>query len=102
MTREEETQYWETHDSTDYLEAFEPVTFARAPKPNLHCSQCQKIFLSRYIDVEISNGQVVVRHIRELYCPDSHEKRLSLEAQMLVNALEAVVKLAPQSQLVSV
>lgn len=99
MTREEEAQFWDEHDATDYLEEFEPGALTRGPKQSNRCSQCQKILLSRYIDVEIGKGQVIVRHVRELYCPDSHEKRLAPEAQMLVDALEAVVRLAPQSQL---
>jgi hypothetical protein len=99
MTRKEEAQFWETHDATDYASEFEPVVFTRGVKQPNRCSQCQKLLLSRYIDLEIGKGQVVVRQLRELYCPDSHEKRLAPEAQMLVEALEAVVRLAPQSQL---
>jgi len=101
MTREEEAGFWVDHDATDYLDEFKPVALARGPKPTNLCSQCQKVLLSRYIDVEVGHGQVVVRNVRELHCPDAHEKRLAPEAQMLVEALEAVVRLAPRSRLVS-
>ena len=98
MSRTEEADFWETHDSTDFLDEFESVELINTPKPNNRCSQCQKVMRSRYVDVETSLGQAIIRDLRELYCPDDHESRLSPEAQRLVDAIEAVLRLASSTR----
>lgn len=94
MSRAEEAEFWRTHDATDYLDEFASVELTKTPRPDNHCFQCQKVMRSRYVNVEIALGRAVIRDLRELYCPDGHEARLSPEAQRLVNAIEAVLNLA--------
>lgn len=94
MTREEEAAFWETHDSADYWDESEPVEVELGPRPDNRCPVCGGVLLSRYRDVEIAGGQVVLREVRELYCREGHEVRLAPEAQRLAKALEAVLQLA--------
>ena len=101
MSRAEEAEFWKTHDSADFMDEFEPVELIRTPKPDSHCSQCQKVMRSRYVNIETSLGRVVIRDLRELYCPDGHESRLSPEAQRLVDAIEAVLQLAASTRFAS-
>ena len=96
MSREQEAEFWKTHDSTDFLENYEAVTVTRGKRPEQKCAHCGKRLLSRYVDVEVASGWVVMRQLRELYCPDAHESRLTPEAQRLVDAIEAVLRLVPQ------
>ena len=51
-----------------------------------------------YVNVETSLGRAIIRDLRELYCPDEHESRLSPEAQRLVDAIEAVLRLASSTR----
>ena len=44
--------------------------------------------------LEIANRRMQLRRTRELYCPHGHETRLASEDQRLVDALEAVSRLA--------
>ncbi len=96
MSREEEANFWKTHDSTDFLENYEAITVTRGKRPKHKCAHCGKRLLSRYVDVEVASGWVVLRQLRELYWPDSHESHLTPEAQRVVDAIEAVLRLAPQ------
>lgn len=96
MSREEEAEFWKTNDSTDFLDNYEATTLIRGKRPTHKCSSCGKRLLSHYVDVKVAAGRVVMRQMRELYCPDSHESYLASESQRLVNAVEAVMDLAPQ------
>ena len=98
MSREEEAEFWKTHDSTDFLQNYEAVTMTRGKRPQHKCAHCSKRLLSRYVDVEVASGLAVMRQLRELYCPDAHESRLTPDAQRLVDAVEAVLRLAPQTR----
>lgn len=95
MTREEEAEFWKTHDATDYLDDSEPVEVEMGPRPRNHCLVCGDVLLSRYIDVELAGGRAVLRRLRELYCREGHETRLAPEAQRIVDAVEAVLGLIP-------
>ena len=94
MTRVEEQEFWESHDATDFLEGMEPVAVTRMPYPDTHCSVCGETMRSRYVDFEIADKRLQLRRTRELYCPNGHESRLAPEDQRLVDALEAVSRLA--------
>ena len=101
MTRSEEAEFWKTHDSTDFMDEFESVELLKTPKPEGRCFQCQKVMRSRYVNVETSSGRATIRDLRELYCPDGHESRLSPEAQRLVDAIEAVLRLVTANRVVT-
>ena len=93
MSRVEESRFWETHDATDYLDAMEPVAVTVGPRPRNRCPQCKKTLLSRYVDVNLAGDRVQLRGLRQIYCPDGHVSRLAPEAQRLVDAIEAVMRL---------
>jgi len=95
MTRAQETEFWETHDATDYLDEMEPVTVTVGPRPRNRCSVCSQVMLSRYVDIDLAGGRAQLRQVRQLYCPDGHESRLAPEAQRLADAVEAVLRLTP-------
>jgi len=94
MTRAQEAKFWETHDATDYLDEMEPVTVTVGPRPQNRCSVCCQVMLSRYVDIDLAGGRAQLRQVRQLYCPDRHESRLSPEAQRLADAMEAVLRLS--------
>ncbi len=94
MTRRQEGEFWKTHDATDYLDEMAPVEVTVGPRPQNKCNVCRKIMLSRDVDVNLAAGKVQLRQLRQLYCPDEHETRLADEAQRLVDAIEAVLRLA--------
>jgi hypothetical protein len=96
MTREEEAEFWKTHDATDYLDDSEPVEVETGPRPRNRCLVCSDVLLSRYVDVELAGERAVLRGLRELYCRQGHEIRLAPEAQRIVDAIEAVLGLAPE------
>ena len=93
MTRAQEGRFWDTHDATDYLDEMDPVTVTVGPRPRNRCSVCGRVLLSRYVDMGLAGGRAQLRGLRQLYCPDEHEARLVPEAQRLVDAVEAVLRL---------
>jgi hypothetical protein len=95
MTREEEAEFWKTHDVTDYDDS-EPIEMEMGPRPRNHCLVCGDVLLSRYVDVEVAGGRAVLRELRELHCCQGHEARLAPEAQRIVDAIEAVISLVPE------
>ena len=94
MTRAQEARFWETRDATDYLDEMESVTVTVGPRPRNRCSVCSQVLLSRYVDMDLAGGRAQLRQLRQLYCPDGHESRLAPEAQRLVDAVEAVLRLS--------
>ena len=98
MTRSEEHAFWKTHDATDYLGETTAVAVTRSDSARSKCAQCGKVLRSRFVDVTVANRRVQLRRLRQLYCPDQHETRLAPEAQRLVDAVEAVVRLAQASE----
>ncbi len=94
MTPTQEGQFWETHDATDYLDEMVAVEVTVGPQPQNKCNVCGKVMLSHEVDVNLATGKVQLRQLRQLYCPDEHESRLADEAQRLVDAIEAVLRLA--------
>jgi hypothetical protein len=94
MSRKEERKFWETQSSADYWDDMEPVELTTGPRPDNRCDTCGDVMLSRYVDVELAGGRVVLRGVRQLYCRQGHETRLSPEAKRVVDAIEAVLRLA--------
>ncbi len=92
-SEKEEAGFWGTHDTTDYFdlstaESVKPGTFQRSPR----CSIDGSLLLSRYVDVEVVGGKVVIRGLRQLHCRNDHERetRLAPEAEHRVRIIEAV------------
>jgi len=96
MTREEEAEFWKTHDATDYLDDSEPIEVEMGPRPRNRCLNCGDVLLSRYVDIQVAGGRAVLRGLRELYCRQGHETCLASEAQRIVDAVEAVLNLVPE------
>ncbi len=96
MTREEEAAFWETHSSADYWNDSESVEIELGPRPHNTCPVCGRILLSRFVDVDVSDGRAILRGMRELYCPQDHKVRLAPEAQQVIGAIEAVLQLVPE------
>ena len=94
MARAQEARFWETHDATDYLDEMQPMTATVGPTPRSRCSECGQMMLSRYVDIDVAGGRAQLRQLRQLYCPDGHESCLAAEAQRLVDAVEAVLRLS--------
>lgn len=91
MSRKEEQELWETQSSADYADILpwddmEPVELVTGPRPDNRCVTCGEIMLSRYVDVELAGGRVVLRGLRQLYRHKGHETRLASEAQRVVDA----------------
>jgi len=95
MSRDEEREFWGTHSSADYWNEMESVELVRGPRPKNRCATCGNIMVSRYVDVELAGGRVVLRGVRQLHCREEHETHLAPEAQRVVDAIEAVLRLAP-------
>ena len=89
----EEHEFWKTHDAIDYLDDMEPVPVNMGARPQNHCSVCGRLMLSNSVDMDWAGGRAQLRDLRQLYCPEGHETYLAREAQRLVDAIEAVVRL---------
>ncbi|MBI3761505.1 MAG: hypothetical protein HY260_06540 [Chloroflexi bacterium] len=92
-SEKEEADFWASHDTTEYVdwntaEVIAPGTFLPSP----HCSIDGSLLLSRYVDLEVAHGTVVVRNLRQLYCRHGHprETRLAPEAEERVRIFEAL------------
>ena len=97
-TEEEEAEFWDTHDSTEYVdwdeaEVLEPDPAVKSPRDlSPRCPVCDDVLLSRYMDVEVAGGRATLHGLRELYCQEGHITRLAPEAEELVKAVEAVIE----------
>ena len=86
---EEEAEFWDTHDSTEYLDWSEAVEVEDAPRPlSPRCPVCGEILLSRYVEKDVVGGLVTIHRLRELYCPEGHYTGLAEESRKLVEAVE--------------
>jgi len=65
----------------------------KATPYKLQLTKCSQVMLSRYVDLDLAGGRAQLRQVRQLYCPAGHESRLAPEAQRLVDAVEAVLRL---------
>lgn len=91
----EEAEFWDTHDSTEYefeeegiLEVAPHIKSPRDLSPR--CPEDDKVLLTRYIDLEIAGGRMVLRRVPQLYCRDGHYTALLPKVEMEVRVLEAV------------
>jgi len=97
-TREEAAQFWDTHSSADYWDDLEEVKLEIDPRIKSprdlspRCPLDQKVLLTRYIDLYLSNGRVKLEKIEELYCREGHYARFSPEAEQLIREIQGVLK----------
>ena len=108
-TPQEETEFWETHDSTEYIDWDKAVTLQVHPSiqsPRDLSPRCphhkSQVLYSRYRNVIIADGLATLNHLRELYCPRGDYTRLTREAETLVKKAEAALKrVQPRSEKVT-
>ena len=96
---EEEVEFWDTHDSTEYLDWGKAVTLEVDPSINSprdlspRCPHHKtQVLYSRYRQVIVADGLATLNHLRELYCPRGDYTRLTPEAETLVKKAEAALK----------
>jgi hypothetical protein len=94
-TEKEEAEFWDTHDTTEYefeeegiLEVAAHITSPQGLSPR--CPKDKKILLTRYVDVEIAGGRLILRHVRELYCREGHYATYPPEVEQDIRVHEAV------------
>lgn len=91
---EEEAQFWDTVDTTEFLDEFEEVVVeldesVKSPRDlSPRCPKCGEVLLSRYVDRDAAGGLVTVHRVRELYCPQGHHTELAEESRELIAAVE--------------
>jgi len=98
MTREEEAEFWKTHDTTEYWDDMEDVDLKVHPRIksprdlSRRCPVCDDRLLFRYLDRDAGGGQVTM-HLRQFYCSKGHYEELASESEKLARAIEAVLDL---------
>ena len=98
-TEEEEAEFWDTHDSTEYLDWDEAEVVEGAPLVrSLRCPVCDEVLLSHYVDVEVAGGRATLHGLRELYCQEGHITRLAPEAEEMVRLLKIINKLIEEKE----
>ncbi len=98
MSRKEEAEFWDTHDATEFDEdefeeggVLEVAPHIKNPRDlSPRCPKDDKILLTRYVDVEIANGRLILRHVPELYCREGHFTMLPAEIEKDIRVHEAV------------
>ncbi len=94
QSEKEEAQFWDTHDSTEYIDWDKAVTLK--PHPSLPSPRCphhaRQVLYSRWRTVLIADGFATLNRIRELYCPRGDYTRLAPESAKLVKQAELALK----------
>jgi hypothetical protein len=99
MTREEEAEFWKTHDTADYWDDMEEVDLKVHPRIksprdlSRRCPVCDDVLLFRYRDRDAADGRVTFHRLMEFYCRQGHGVWLSTKAAKEVRAIEAVLAL---------
>jgi hypothetical protein len=93
-SEKEEAEFWDTHDSTEYIdwdkaETLEPHSFPKSPRCPHHKSQ---VLYTRWRTLVIANGFASLNKVRELYCLRGDYTRLAPETAALVKKAEAALK----------
>ena len=99
MTREEEAEFWATHDTSDYWDDMEEVDLRVHPRVksprdlSRRCPVCDDVLLFRYADRDAAGGRVTLHRLMEFYCRQGHGVWLAPEVAKEVRAIEAVLAL---------
>ena len=98
-TLQDEAEFWDTHDSTEYVDWDKAVTLQVHPSiksPRDLSPRCphhkNQVLYSRYRNVIIADGLATLNRVRELYCPRGDYTRLARESETLVKKAEAALK----------
>ena len=92
-TPEEEIEFWDTRDSTQYVDWDTAVRLTAHPGKSPRCpNHKNQVLYSRYRQVMIADGLATLNHLRELYCPRGDYTRLAPEASALAKKAEAALK----------
>lgn len=101
-TKKEEIEFWDTHDSTEYIDWSRAATLKVQPSVKSprdlspRCPNDDQVLLSRWRNLVIAGGFATLNKVRELYCPRGDYTRLAPETQMLVKRAEAALKRVQQ------
>ncbi len=97
-TKREEIEFWDTHDSTEYIDWSKAATLkvhpsVKSPRDlSPRCPHDKQVLLSRWRNLVIADGFVTLNNIRELYCPRGDYARLAPESKKIVQEAEAAFK----------
>jgi hypothetical protein len=98
-TEKEEAEFWDTHDSTEYVDWDDAVTLKVHPSvksPRDLSPRCphhkNQVLYTRWRNVVVANGFATLNRMRELYCPRGDYTRLAPESQALVKKAEVALK----------
>ncbi|MBI4785866.1 MAG: hypothetical protein HY782_02335 [Chloroflexi bacterium] len=97
-TEQEEIEFWDTHDSTEYIDwdkaaRLRPHPSVKSPRDlSPRCPKDGKVLLSRWVDYDIADGEATLHGVRELYCQRGHYKRLARESEQRVKAVESFLR----------
>lgn len=97
-TKKEEIEFWDTHDSTKYIDWSKAVALKVHPSIknprdlSPRCPNDRQILLSRWRNLVVADGFVTLNNIRELYCPRGDYTRLAPESKKIVQEAEAAFK----------
>lgn len=107
MSRKEEAEFWDSHDATEFDDGefeeegiLEVAPHIKSPRDlSPRCPKDDKVLLTRYVDLEIADGRLILRHVPELYCREGHFTMLPAEVEKDIRILEAVDKALREPEL---
>jgi hypothetical protein len=98
-SEKEEVEFWDTHDSTEYIDwdratTLEPHPSLKSPRDlSPRCPHHKnQILHTRWRTIEIADGFASLHKVRELYCPRGDYTRLAPETAKIVKQAEAALK----------
>ncbi len=98
-TPEEEIEFWDTHDSTEYIDWGKAVSLkigANVKSPRDLSPRCpnhrNQVLYTRWRNVVVADGFATVNKVPELYCPRGDYTRLAPKTRKLVHEAEVALK----------
>lgn len=95
----EEAEFWDTHDSTEYVDWDKAVKLEPHPaltSPRDLSPRCPRhknqVLYTRWRTIVIADGFASLHKVRELYCPRGDYTRLAPETARIVKQAEAALK----------
>ena len=95
---EEAAEFWDTHDSTKYIDWDMATTLTvhpsiKGPRDlSLRCPHDKQVLLTRWRNLVIADGFATLHRVRELYCPRGDYTRLAPETSKMVKQAEIALK----------
>ncbi len=105
----EEAEFWDTHDSTRYIDWDKAITLKRdalikssrnlSPRCPHHKDQ---VLYTRWRTVVVADGFASLNNLRELYCPRGDYTQLARESKTLMKKAESALRrVKPKSEKMS-